>query len=307
MLFKPQFNFFAKWQLFLPLLIIPFLISIPAELEKMRAVRAVGSAFHILLPYFLTLLLFKKGRFAGSIYKAGAIAFIVIALCEPLQIFVGRHPRYQDVLVDLSGVLIAVFYTQWKFYRSKKWLITMLIPMLSIPWMTWRIPGFIIAEINGEKNFPQLGNFEENRWVSLWDSNNSADNSFVSFSEEDGNRYISCTGHPEDYYPGISAIGLPRDWSQYRYLTFDARTINGSVELVLELNDYRSRKDEIWIGGAVSVTQQWQQYKVDLLKAKESVQPRNFRMDDIDKVVFYLHNLNNSKTVHLDNIKLTGD
>ncbi len=293
-----------KWQLCLPLLIIPFLISIPDDLERMRAFRAAGGIFHVVLPFLLTLLLFKHGPLSKRIFYSGAVAFLIIALCEPLQILVGRHARYQDALIDLSGVLIAVCFVQWRAGFGRKWLTGMLIALLIFPWIMWSVPGFVTAQQAAKKRFPLLADFETETERALWDLNSPPVNSLLKYESTGDNTFISVIGSEEDYYPGVSAIGLPRDWSDYTSLNFKARATQGNVSLIVRLDDFQSRGDAVWCGKEFKVSDTWEEYSVDLKKISESVTARKFRMDDIDNLLFYMYITKGTRTVQLDDIRL---
>ena len=293
-----------KWQLYLPLLIIPFLISIPDDMERMRALRAAGGIFHVVLPFLLTILLFKRGPLSGKIFYSGAVAFSVIALCEPLQILVGRHARFQDALIDLSGALIAVCFVQWRAGFGRKWLTGMLVALLIFPWILWNIPGFIVAQQTVQKRFPLLADFETKTERKLWDLNSPSDDSLLKYESTGGNTFISVTGSEDDYYPGASAIGLPRDWSDYTELIFKARATQGKVSLTVRLDDYQSRSDAVWCGKQFKVSDDWKEYSVDLKKISESVTTRKFRMDDIDNLLFYMYIIKGTRTIQLDDIRL---
>ena len=293
-----------KWQLCLPFLIIPFLISIPDDLERMRAFRSLGSLFHVVLPFLLTLLLFKRGPLSGKIFYSGIVAFLAIALCEPLQILVGRHARYQDALIDLTGVLIAVCFVQWRAGFGRKWLTGMLIVLLIFPWILWSVPGFIAAQQTAKERFPLLADFETKTEQALWDLNTPAVNSLLNYESTSDNTFISVTGSAEDYYPGASAIGLPRDWSDYTRLIFKARATQGKVLLTVRLDDFQSRSDAVWCGQQFKISETWEEYSVDLEKISESVTSRKFRMDDIDNILFYMYITKGTRTVQLDDIRL---
>jgi len=293
-----------KWQLCLPLLVIPFLISIPDDLERMRVFRAAGGIFHVVLPFLLTLLLFKHGPLSERIFYSGTVAFLIIALCEPLQILVGRHARYQDALIDLAGVMIAVCFVQWRAGFGRKWLTVMLIALLIFPWILWSVPGFINAHHKAQKRFPLLADFETKTEQALWDLNSPPVNSLLKYESTGDNTFISVTGSEEDYYPGASAVGLPRDWSDYSRLIFKARATQGKVSLTVRLDDFQSRSDALWCGQQFMVSDTWEEYSIDLIKISESVTARKFRMDDIDNLLFYMYITKGTRTVQLDDIRL---
>ena len=175
------------------------------------------------------------------------------------------------------------------------------------PWVLWTLPGFIIAEQYAHNRFPLLADFETIIERNLWGLNDPPVASKLVYMTENDNTFISVTGGADDYYPGASAIGLPRDWSDFSCLTFKARAPQGKVSLTVRLDDFQSRSDAVWCGQSFKVSDQWEEYSVNLLKLAESVKSRKFRMDDIDNLLFYMYITKGSRTIQLDDIRLIGE
>ena len=286
-------------------LLVPFLVPIPDELERIRSLRALGVLAHFGLPAVLALILSRWGPLRGRLFAAGAVAFALAAGCEILQNFVPRHPRWLDVGVDLSGVVLMVGWIRWRERRDGRWLAACAVGVLVLVSQTYSIPGFLLAERQARENFPVLGDFETSTQMALWQRNEGGHGYFERVRLDDGNHVLSLHAAPHHLYPGAIARGLPRDWSGYSMLSFRARLAKGTkAQLTVRLDDFASRADFLWCGRHMQLDEQWRTYDLDLEGAAAGVQDRPFRLDDIDSLLLYLTGVEDGVTVLIDDIVL---
>ncbi len=285
------------------LLLTPFVVPVPDDLERMRSLRGLGVLAHYGLPAVLTILLHRSGPLKGRLLAAGATAFALSAGCELLQMFVGRHPRLRDAGVDLSGVLTVVGWIGWRRGDGRVWLAALAAGLLVIAEETRELPFFIMAERQAAERFPVLGDFESRLEIHLWDHNEGG-HGFFDVVDDGRSRVLRLRAADHHDYPGVLARGLPRDWSAFGTLAFRVRTLEGDVEVTARLDDFASREDALWCGDTFAVGPEWRECVVDLAAAAASVGDRPFRLDDIDSLLLYLTGVDGPTTVLIDDIVL---
>ncbi len=287
------------------LLLIPFLVPVPESLERMRGLRSLGVLAHFVLPGMLAVVLYHRGKWRGSILKAGLAAFVFSALTEIVQAYVGRHPRFLDALVDLAGVITA---GGWLLYRRDRRALAwacMLLGLVIIPIKLYTLPGFLLAERLAVQRFPVIADFETQTEMWLWGHNERGHGRYSRWADPTaGSMVLKLTGADYHYYPGILARGLPRDWSSYESLCFRVKLLDGSpCNIAIRLDDYASRKDSVAVQRSYRLEGQWQEHRIDLADLAVSSE-RPLRLDDIDSLLLYLFDVTGRVTVLIDDIVL---
>ncbi len=287
------------------LLLVPFLVPIPDDFERMRSLRALGVLAHFGLPAALAFVLFRTGPLKGRLLLAGLSALGLAAGCELLQTFVARHPRWLDVGVDLAGVSMAVGWLAWRLGRGRIWIAASVAGFAVLLSQTYSIPGFVLAEGRAAKAFPVLGDFESGLQMALWDHNQGGGGRYDRVTLRDGSHAMAMRANADNVYPGAIVRGLPRDWTEYSVLTFRARLEQGAgTQLTVRLDDFDSREDTLWCGETFRLDEEWRSYSIDLVNASAQVSERPFRLDDIDSLLLYLTRVEDGVTVLIDDIVL---
>jgi len=287
------------------LLLLPFVVPIPDELERIRVLRSFGVVAHFGLPLGLTLVLYHFGPLRGCLRAAALAAFVLTAGCEIPQFFVGRHPRLQDAGVDLAGVISAVGLILHRL-RGRNWGLVLVVAGFAVlPIQLREMPGFIRGEALARERFPLLADFEDGRELAMWSMNEDSGVDFAFIRLDDSDRVLSFRSEPEDIWPGVVLKGMPRDWSGYGTLAFDARVAEGERGTVtVRLDDFAGRKDSVWCGESFHLTNQWRRCELDLAAAAVAVEGRTFRLDDIDSLLLFTGSVQRQTVIQLDNISL---
>ncbi len=293
------------WPLGALLLLVPFVVPVPGQLERMHVVRSFGVAAHFGLPLLLVQLLYRYGPLKGKLLTAAVAGFLLIAGCEFPQLLVGRHPRLQDAGVDLAGAIAAVGWLL-RFERGRAWGVVLVVAGLAVlSYQLRELPGFLRGELLARKRFPLLADFEDNRERALWSENHDSGVSYRFVARPGGGQLLTFTGDPGDVWPGVVIKGLPRDWSAYRTLAFEARVADDEqAVLSVRLDDFQSREDAVWCGESFRVTGAWRRYEMDLTAAAAGVAERTFRLDDIDSLLLFVGRVERTIVIQLDNISL---
>ena len=288
------------------LLLLPFVVPIPEELERMRALRSLGAMAHFGLPAALALVLHRHGPLRGSVLKAGAAAFALAAFMEIPQAFVGRHPRWQDAGIDLSGVLAACGWLLWHGRRAGYGLALCVAACGFMAVRMAPVPLFFLAERAAASGMPVVADFESRLGMFLWDHNDGGHGRYARIADpgQPGNHVVRLDARPHHVYPGILARGLPRDWSPYRALVFRARQVEGApCRLAVRLDDFTSRSDGRGVQRGYDLAPEWRTFRVDLAELASRAD-RPFRLDDIDSLLLYLGGIQDGVAVLIDDIRL---
>jgi len=287
------------------LLLMPFLVPIPGELERMRGLRSLGVLAHFFLPAILTIVLYRRGRWRGSILGAATVAFVLSAGSELLQIFVGRHPRLPDALVDLAGVVTACGWLLRGERRAGLARLVLLLGMAVLLIKLHALPGFFLAEWQVQRRFPLIADFESGIEMGIWGHNEKGHGRYDRWiGPTDDSIVLRLRAAEHHEHPGILARGLPRDWRGYGTLRFRARGFEGTpARIVVRLDDFSGRKDGVSVQIGFRLETGWKDFRVDL-DSLASTASRPFRLDDIDSLLLYLNDVNGNVTVLIDDIVL---
>ena len=301
---------FRTWLLAVPpLLILPFVVPIPEALDKIYVVRTFGSLFHFVLPGLLVAFFHRFGRFRGRLLPSVLLAFALSAGAEIAQSLVGRHPRLIDAGVDLSGALFAAGVISYRGGRPRAVYIPLLLFLAAVPWLFWKVPGNIVARRDAADRFPLIADFDTRTDRVLWDLGSNGGGRFGFADRRDGPGQVICIfGGPRDPWPGVAMHGIPRDWSGWDKLVFEAVIAEGGpARLAVRLDDYQGIKEKTWCVTRVDLDRTWRRYEIDLRDLAAGLESRIFRLDDLSLLVLYLVDVETDVTVCIDNMTLEMD
>jgi len=293
------------WPL-LVLLVVPFVVPVPGRLERMIVLRSFGVLAHFFLPGVLVWLLWHRGPLAGRLPAALLAGFALVAACELVQGYVGRHPRWQDALVDLAGAAAAAAWLRRRGGGGRRWLLAALLLLLVLPWELRKVPGVWLGERLAARRFPLLADFETRRELALWGENEDQGQLGLARVDSLHGRSALLIGSAGDVWPGIVMHGFPRDWSGYRELVFAARRREGTARrLQVRLADFAARRDGCFRLFSVPLGDEWRTYRLVLRDGRPLGEcHRPFRLDDMDALLFYIGRQDRRTVVAIDDIHL---
>jgi hypothetical protein len=293
----------------LGLLLVPFLLPIPAALERNRALRALGSQLHVPLMAAVCLLLYRLGPLARRFWLAGAVTAVLGTAIEFLQQRFGRHPRWQDVLVDLVGIGLVACWVWWRKRRTRWAMVAGLILLAVIPFRLRELPFQLAAQRLAALRFPLLADFETRTERALWSEGNTGRYRFVRRGEGAGEGWaLEVIGRPPETFPGAEYTGFPADWSAYDVLEWEARSPGigplDSVRFGLRVDDASGLKDGVWTARRFHTGADWRRYQIELTGLRAINAPREMQLDDIAGFLFYLPRPDRETVLQVDNIRL---
>jgi VanZ family protein len=288
------------------LLLVPFVVPVPGVLDRIYVLRALGGLAHFILPGLLTYYLYFLRGARGRLGRAALIAFLLSAGCELLQSFVGRHPRLHDAGIDLAGVLFASSFIMRRQGRPRWLYLPAMACLLLLPIMYWSLPGVIRAQNLARERFPLLADFETDAELKLWSLRDANIGSLQlrEYESAEG-RYIGLVAEPDDLWPAVSVTCLPRDWTGYTNLSFDACIIDGDRPYIsLTLTDHEGVKNGRWCEKRMWVDDQWRGYELNLRELAANMEDGEIRLDDISRMSVYVSGVEQRTLIGFDNFRL---
>ena len=300
---------FGPWLLALVLVLTPFFLPIPVGLRRHPAFGAMGDRAHIPLLFAITLLLHWRGPLTGRITAAALAAVVLGAAIEGVQILVGRSALLADWLLDLFGIGMAVSWLLWRRHGLRRYLAPgVLLVVVAVAQLHF-LPGVIAARLEAQRRFPLLADFET-RWSDrLWSKTYDARTTLVAADPEHGT-VMHIAGDPPSRWPGVNLRWSPPDWTGYRWLVFEARTVAptaGESRFGVRLDDWHGRRDKDWYATSFVAEPQWRTFTIDVIAARTARLERPLHIDDMDLVLFFLARPTQPMGLEIDNVRLVRD
>ena len=297
------------WLPLLLLLLAPFVLPIPLSLERMRILRAIGNQLHVFLLLAVTLVLYRRGPWAGRLLAAACVAAFLGGLVDLVQEVGGRHPRLRDFGLDVLGVTLAVCWIRWRQSRSRLVLGLGALLALIVPAQLHYLPFWVLARQQGSERFPLLGDFESSLEGRLWGETYDGQRELVDTGSRSG-RVLRLTGGPPSLYPGVEMRGFPRDWRGYRILEGEVRARGAdddSVSFVVRIDDFAGHREGLWAARRITVGPGWQRFALDLSSLTTNLRTRSLQLNDIYALLIYLPAPVDTTIIELDNLRLRAE
>ncbi len=287
-------------------LLVPFFLPIPQVLRSNPVTGMLGDQVHVPLLAGLTLAIYWFGPLRGRLKTAAITALASGGAIEFLQLLVGRSARWGDFALDIAGVGMAVGLIHWLGLKNRRGLLAMVVIAMLLAGQLYFIPGLILGAWRAHEIFPVIADFEGSQDSWLWIDTYSAAVEFIT-DPADSNTYLRVTGGPPSRWPGAQMKHFPPDWSAYSHLKLDVRHHMPGKETVpftVRLDDFQARLDRVWISEYFRATDQWQTFSIPLGFRPVRQETRNFQCDDVQKLLLFLGDREDSNSIEIDNIRL---
>ncbi len=234
------------------------------------------------------------------------IAAAVGMVIEVVQHFIGRNFSIADVMHNLYGVWLGLFFGQ----KSSRlvWSLRVISLLLIAP-SAWFIMDSGISHMAMCAQFPQLNSFETRHEVEILRASNSEVN--INPTDElhtDGSRsaHIRLGTRP---YSGVSMVAGWGDWGLYTELRMDVYNPQSEpLALVVKISDYehdrRGYRFDDRVNRRVTVGSGWNELRIAVDDIRRAPNGRLMQMDDIGNMVIFSARLSESREFYLDHIRL---
>ena len=297
------------WALLMVLLLFPFFIHIPRELNHHPVISPLGDQVHIVMFGAITLLLYWFGPLRGRLWWAALTSTILGGAVEFLQLLVGRQALFKDFLLDVVGIGLVVGFILWKGHgrQAGKWVFFLLL--IIIPVQIWYLPWRIDAAYRSRDMFPVLADFETWGDRFLWGNNMKSEVSFhqVADSPDGEGGVLRLATDGATHWPGATMRRFPEDWTEYAVIKFDVRMVDApgdSLKFGLRLDDYEGVKEKVWVSQTYAATSEWQTYTMDIADRKLWNSDRHLNCAEMDRFHFFFRKPETPLAIEIDNIRL---
>ena len=225
---------------------------------------------------------------------------------EFVQHFVGRESSLDDVLHDLFGLWLGLFWGQ-KPTRTV-WALRGLSLLLVTP-AFWLVIYSAMADIVMREQFPQVNSFESRFELAQVRANTRQIKTQQVNSLHTHGAYGLQVELSTQKYAGVSLFGPYGDWSGYQFLRMDFYNPDTEpLELVLKISDadhdrHENRFDDRFNRKLV-LMQGWNQVQIDLNDVRSAPLNREMHMNKITGMAVFVMQLPKPREFYWDNIRL---
>lgn len=298
------FNFIGKiFPVIFVIVVAPFFFMGGPSAYSSKLFGALWNCGHIAFFIMLMFVLNKKLDFRNwrIALAVGAAVFVGGGLIEIIQSYVGRDGNWSDLMLDLTGAWVGIFWVQ----PGNKWV--WLGRMLSIFLLA---PNFVIVlnearyEYVAIRQFPLLAGFESP--LELLGQKRKFELSDAFYSEGTHSVKVHLT---TDRYSGITFNRLFNDWSSYKSLHFDIyNPESDSFEMNIRINDVqhqlRGWRAEDRFSGTFSIKAGWNHIAIFIDDIQNAPKGRKMNLAEISQLVIFAKQLPKERTIYLDNLHL---
>jgi len=291
----------ALW-LFVTVSFIFFFVGGPTN-DSSQLFGALWDCGHLLFFIAVVILLSEKyplnnGRVVLTI-SAGV--FLSGGLIEIIQAHIGRDGNWDDLLRDLTGAWLALFWLQ----PANKWVWCgrVLACVLLFP-NIYRVAEEAVVQLHNERQFPVIADFESP--LDLYGHSEFIERSNLLSSQGKYSLKLHLT---KNVYSGITFDRLVADWSAYTRFSVDIYIPDKQpLDMVVRIHDVQH---EIagWIDSdrfnkPVHLNPGWNHLFYSLEEIQRAPATRLMDLSHIKCIVIYATRLPATRDIYIDNIRL---
>lgn len=234
------------------------------------------------------------------------LAIVVGIAIEFVQRFIGRDASWDDVLHNLFGVWLGLFWGQ-KATRPV-WMLRCISLLLIAP-AFWLVIYSAMADIVMREQFPLLNSFESRFELEQVRAHPQHAITQQINSLHTHGAYALQVELGTAKYAGLNLIGPYGDWGGYQFLLMDFYNSESEpLELVLKISDTThdngSNRFDDRFNRKMMLTQGWNHIKIDLNEVRAAPRTRVMQMDKISGVAIFVMQLPAPREFYWDNVRL---
>ena len=228
--------------------------------------------------------------------------FILGGLIEIIQAHTGRDGNWKDLLHDMAGTWLGLFW----FQRANKWIwygrivsVVLVLPSL----LTVLLEG--VFQLHTQAQFPVIANFESP--IEIYGHRDQVVRS-QDFASQ-GSYSVKISLAKDKPYSGITFDRLYKDWSSYKHLAFDIYNPEaGAFMMSLRVNDAKHQvngwHDVDRYNARFVVNPGWNHLMFSLAEIQRAPAHRQMEMTAITHLVIFANQLPTAQDIYLDNVHL---
>ncbi len=290
------------------LLVVPFFFIGGPDVFSSTLVITVWNFGHIIFFTLLMLLVqsFKPlDRWQQWLWVT-LIALLLGVLIEYLQHFVGRESSADDVLHNMLGVWLGLFWGQ----RPTRlvWALRFLSLAVFSPSL-WLLIATAVDDVQMRHQFPQINSFDSHHEMQQIYANPAiVETRQVDSPSVAGGHALQIIFGTKKY-AGFRLIGPYGDWAGYSYLTMDFYNPEDELlEIALRISDRKHdngvNKFEDRFNRRFQLTAGWNKVRIGINEIRNAPLKREMDMDEISGFVIFVEQPQRPRKLYWDNIHL---
>lgn len=290
------------------LLVVPFFFIGGPEVFSSTLVITAWNFGHIIFFTLLMLLVqsFRPLERWNQWLWVTLIALVVGVLIEYLQHFVGREASAEDVLHNMLGVWLGLFWGQKP--TRLVWALRFLSLAIFSPSL-WLLFTTAVADIQMRNQFPQINSFDTHyEMQQIYANPVNVKVLQVDAPRVDGGHALQITFSTKKY-AGFRLVGPYGDWAGYSYLTMDMYNPEQEpLEIALRISDRQHdngvNKFEDRFNRRLQLASGWNKVRIGINEIRTAPLKREMNMDEISGFAIFVEQLQRPRQVYWDNIRL---
>lgn len=234
------------------------------------------------------------------------IAMVLGCLIEFIQQFVGRSASIDDVLHNLFGVWLGLFWGQKP--NRLIWMLRAASVMFITPAL-WLTIDSGIANLVMRHQFPQINSFESRYELQQLRLNKAQVKALQSPALHTHGELSLQIELSTDKYAGISLLGLYGDWGHYGAIVMDFyNPDNQPLDLVIRISDLQHDRGANQFNDrfnrSILLMPGWNQLAIAMDDIRTAPRDRAMVMSEISNITVYAVQLSVPRQFYWDNVRL---
>jgi hypothetical protein len=290
------------------LLLVPFFFIGGADHFSPQYIKTLWDFGHVV---FFAVLLLLVQSFKPLIHWQQWVWVTLFALVlggaiETLQHFVGRNASWDDVLHNLFGVWLGLFWGQKPTRRV--WLLRFVSVICVLP-AAWLVVDSAWADFVMRKQFPVINSFESRAELQQVYTNGQANAVAQTTGAARHGSQALVVDLSTRLYSGVRLIGPYGDWDGYQFLVMDFYNPQSQpLDLVVKISDYLhdagSNQHRDRFNRSITLMMGWSEVWIALEDIRNAPAGRLMQLDRMTGLEVFASRLPEPRSFYWDNVRL---
>lgn len=258
--------------------------------------------------FFACLFFWWQARWTLSHPRQWLLATLAVliasAVIEGIQTLVGRQAGWNDVLCNVTGTWLGLFWGQPASRRV--WLGRLLAAGLVL-WQAKVVLAVGLAQWQQQRQFPVLSNFESRLDMPFWEGR--VERVPAPVAEGRYSLAVAVGGDTPTRYSGAHLKQLEGDWRGYEVLALSLYNPDESpLAMTLRINDTQHDRGEGEFSdrynGRLQLEPGWNRFRVDLGVIEQAPEQRAMDLASIERLMLFTTDLEQRRWIYLDDLRL---
>ena len=290
------------------LLLVPFFFFGGPDYFSPQYIKTLWDFGHIVFFAVLLLLVqsFKSlGHWRHWLW-ATLVALVLGCAIETLQHFVGRNASWDDVLHNLFGVWLGLFWGQKP--TRLVWALRFVSVICVLP-AAWLVVDSAWVDFQMRKQFPSVNSFESRAEMQQVRVSGLTKPVVQTTSVvRHGSKALEINLSTRRF-PGVSLVGPYGDWSRYQYLVMDFYNPDDEpLALMLKISDYHHDAGKNLyrdrFNRPLVLASGWNEIRIALEDIRTAPADRVMQLDRITGLAVFASRLPEPRSFYWDNVRL---